>query len=322
METRSTLTVSIIFLSSFILFSCGHNLSKDQVSTLIEKNELFIALGSNPSTTSQALYDGYMQGFWDQSGNPSPKGSEYFTSGPQFDKVQLKKPVKVKVVEVTNISNASSENSKEAQFNWEYSGVEGVARRFLVKGGTGNASFKLFDDGWRVDNISTKESKEGFSLSSDEQAAVDKDKQIESLRQKEEAQRLAEDDRKRQEDQERKAQLLESSKIPTRTIGTFNDINSFNAKPRSRGTLLTDVNVDRVGSPFDQAFTLWFGDIKDQPTMKNYVQTAMGWNGFCVEMNSTGYYSVVFKERDDCEKFYQALLKALANWHEKYKEIL
>jgi len=124
-----------------------------------------------------------------------------------------------------------------------------------------------------------------------------------------------------QEENNRKARLTETSKIPTKTIGKFYDVNSFTGAPRSRATILTDVGIDKVGSPYDSEFKLWFGEIKgQQPYVSTFTQTAMGWSSPCVAFWERGPY-IVFKDKSECDRFYQALTKTLSEWRVKYYEI-
>jgi len=68
-----------------------------------------------------------------------------------------------------------------------------------------------------------------------------------------------------------------------------------------------------------QRLILWFIDLKSQPTMSEFSQTAFGWDGYCVTVRDP--FRVVFKDESECTRFYQALLKAIADWKEKYKEL-
>jgi hypothetical protein len=148
-------------------------------------------------------------------------------------------------------------------------------------------------------DLKTEKINEGFPLTASEQAVIEKDLQIEKVRRNEEEKRIAEETKKNQENEERLAQLAISSKTPTRTIDIFNDVNLFNGKPRARGTILSDVNVDMVGSPFDRPLNLWFGNIlSQQPYKATFTQTAMGWKAPCVFFWQGGP-SIVFKDESE-----------------------
>ena len=282
----------------------------------------FVQLGNSPHANSNAQYNGYEQGFWDQNGNLSNFGFKFFANGLNYGRIYLKQPVTPKVVSVTGITDAMSplggeqKGMKEVQFNWEYSGVEGVIKRFISRGGTGVAYVRLYDDGWRVEKIETKENSEGFALSASEQAEVEKDRLVENGRRIEEANRIAEENRKIREAEEKMALLIEQSKTPTTTIGSFTDVDYYDGKPSSRKTIITDVNLNIM----DQSRLLWFGDIKSEPTMGRYTQTAFGWNGFCVVIS--GAFTIIFRSESECNLFYQTLLKAISDWKAKYPELI
>jgi hypothetical protein len=97
-------------------------------------------------------------------------------------------PLRRTVIEVTGIADPASPlggtqtGSKEVQFRWEYAGADEVTMRFIVRGGTGRALMRLFDDGWRIDHIELQELSEGFPLSAAAQAAAESDRRSETER--------------------------------------------------------------------------------------------------------------------------------------------
>lgn len=319
-----TLTAICLIITLFEFCSCSKDLSRDQSISLINVFPEFVQLGSSPYTNSNGLSNGYEQGFWDQYGNISNYGLKFFTSGLSNGRIYLKQPVKSNVSSITGITDAASSNSgrqkgiKEVQFQWEYSGVEGVAKRLIVRGGTGVAYAQLYDDGWRIERIATRQNDQFFLLDATELAAIDVDRLKERERRVEEANRITEESRKYQELQEKRTLLIEQSKTPTKTIGTFTDVDYADGKPRSRKTIITDVNLDMMDQA-DQGRLVWFGDIKDEPSMSGYTQTAFGWNGFCVVVSDP--FTVIFRSESECNLFYQALAKAIADWKVKYQEL-
>jgi hypothetical protein len=318
-------TKDCLLLFVLILFcSCSKDLSRDQSISLINVFPEFVQLGNSPFANSNGLLSGYEQGFWDQYGNISNYGTKFFANGLINGRIYLKQPVKPKVISITGIKDAASSNGgrqkgiKEVQFQWEYTDVEGVAKRFIVRGGTGVAYAQLYDDGWRIERIATRQNDQIFLLSPSELADIDKDRQKEMERRVAEANRIAEESRKFQELQEKRALLIEQSKTPTKTIGSFTDVNYDDGKPRSRKTIITDVNLDMMDQA-DQGRLVWFGDIKDEPSMSGYRQTAFGWNGYRVVIKDP--IMVIFKSESECNLFYQTLVKAIADWKAKYQEL-
>jgi hypothetical protein len=201
-EIKNLATVPLFLFVSFFFFSCSKNLSRDMATSLIDNHPEFLKIGVTPHANSHAIIDGFDQGFWDQNGNLMNKGYEIFSEGLRYGILHLKIPIKLNVAEVTGISDAVSplggeqNNLKEVQFRWEYSDIEGATKRFVSRGGTGVALLRLFDDGWRVEKVETQNIiDDGFVLTSKEQQAADKDRELERNRRIDEDNRIAEANR-------------------------------------------------------------------------------------------------------------------------------
>lgn len=324
MKSASVNKNCFALLIIIIFSSCIKDLSRDQSISLINVYPGFMQLGNSPYVNSNGLLSGYEQGFWDQNGNLTNYGFKFFANSLTNGRIYLKQPVKPKVISITAITDAVSplggrqKGIKEVQFQWEYLDVEGVTKRFIVRGGTGVAYAQLYDDGWRIEKIETRQNDQFFLLSPSELAEIEKDRQKEQERRIEEANRIAEENRKYQELQEKRVLLIEQSKTPTKTIGSFTDVDYADGKPRSRKTIITDVNLDMMDQS-DQGRLLWFGDIKGEPSMGGYRQTAFGWDGYCVVVSDP--FTVIFKNESECNLFYQALVKAIADWKVKYQDL-
>lgn len=75
----------------------------------------------------------------------------------QYGRAKLRKPVQLKVL-ATGISEVpGTSNLKEVRFDFEYEGVPPPLARFLSKGGSGTAVFRLFDDGWRAEKVDSNQ---------------------------------------------------------------------------------------------------------------------------------------------------------------------
>lgn len=322
---KITITTFFLIIILFEFCSCSKDLSREQSITLINAYHGFLVLGNSPRANSNAQFNGYEQGFWDQNGYLTGRGAEFFSYGLNNGRIYLKQPVVPRVSVVTGITNAISplggeqQGMKEVQFQWEYTGVEGVFKRFIGRGGTGVAYLRLYDDGWRVEKTEIQENSDRLPLDASDQAQIEKDRQVENSRRTEEANRIAEENRKIREIEEMRALLIERSKTSSKELGTFSDIDAFDGKPRSRKILLTDVKVEILGEA-NESRTIWFGDLKSDPYMTNFRQNAFGWNGFCVIISDP--FSVVFKDESECKRFYQAITKAIADWRAKYPELV
>ncbi len=83
--------------------------------------------------------------------------------------IMLNNPVPIKLTEVTGITDAATgKGVKEAQFVWEYSELPSLVRRFVIKGGKGTAYMRLYDDGWRTDEINLETTDEPIQLTKEE----------------------------------------------------------------------------------------------------------------------------------------------------------
>lgn len=314
---------AVVGVGSLVLLAgCNsRELTRDRAASLIAAVPAFAQLAEAAKVIPQGRELGVAQGKWNREGGITVKGQEDFSGWPSYNRLGLRRQLKRSVVEITGIADAVTPlagtlpGSKEVQFRWEYANVEGPVRRFVVTGGTGVAILRLFDDGWRVEDLKTQEGTEGFSLNASEQAAAEGDRQTETARQAEEAKRVAEEARRTQEREQRLAALVAASKNPTKTIGTFNGTDAFVGRPLK--VVLTDVGVSNGDkSP-------WFVDMRGrQPEKDDFQQTAFGWKGFRVNLiSSSDLAAVIFKDRAERDRFYEAVTKALAEWRDKYREI-
>ncbi len=114
-------------------------------------------------------------------------------------------------------------------------------------------------------------------------------------------------------------QLRETSKIVTKTIGQYQNVDRFIGRPKSPEVTLTDVGIKMDSGPIDQHPNIWFGSILTKPQISKFTQTAFDWSALCIYFNVDS--EIVFKDTSECYRFYNALLQALSEWRAKYGEV-
>jgi hypothetical protein len=127
--------------------------------------------------------------------------------------VQLAKPLKQVVIDVTGVRQAQSEDARVAEFTWKTEG-DATALRYLgfsTDPAAGQATFQRYDDGWRLTHIDA--TPQAFVFVHDPQAEAVGRAALAEQRRTEEAHVQAE--------QQRLAQRREEAMVPTREIGTF-----------------------------------------------------------------------------------------------------
>lgn len=320
MRITRFLTASIMII---FLVACGNSdLSRSKAQSLIQVNEDFSKPQMTVKLSSGARNKGESQGFWDDKGKLTPKGRDTFVSF-RWSRATVRKTLSREVTYVTGIANAVTPfggapgDVKEVQYQWEYNNLKGPARRFIVRGGTGVALMRLYDDGWRIEEISIKEGTQGFVLSPAEKAEADKDRRAELERKRAEQERLAQEAERKRREKEKRDRLIAESKKVKRTIGSFTCLDSFRGKNRSGRTIsLTDVSVNHSCRTRED---IWYGDI-DEHIRTKCKQTAMGWTKPCVIINP-GRTWLVFDSRTKRDSFFKALDLAISKWRSSYPEL-
>ena len=176
------LAVFLCFFLALILLSCGSTeLSRSKAERLIAVSEAF-----GPDTPSLALKDtdiyqrGVREGYWTLRevfyygfGNPkgfaadlTPKGKQIFASiansqDEQPGLARLIQPFSRRIVDVTGIAeNPSARGMKEVSFTWAWVGLPKEVTEYCETGPwKGKATLRLYDDGWRVEQLQTFERK-------------------------------------------------------------------------------------------------------------------------------------------------------------------
>ena len=104
---------------------------------------------------SESVESGVQLGLWNQQRELTSIGSSVL--GPYFDSLgfwwgTLRHPVKIRIDEVTGIAGLG-EGSQVAtvEFRWSYADVPEPVHFMVATGFLAEATFRLYDDGWRLD---------------------------------------------------------------------------------------------------------------------------------------------------------------------------
>lgn len=252
------LGIVIVVLTNLSLYSgdvlCASTLSREKAAAVINermsKSEVKIKIALN----SNGFQKGLQQGMWVWGGGPNlsetfaqltERGKEifqdidyraYFQQGP--GSITLKKPANVRI-KVTGIAKGSV-----AEFTWEYVALPSIVKRYVVRGGGGQADFALYDDGWRLKGFYHNYSDEPAPLTAKDRAEEAKDTQ----KWIEQQNALYE---KKIVERQRILNLLKESKTPTQDIKQLKFQETYDGTYDS-GVIYTTIKVSDVGYSWEK----------------------------------------------------------------------
>ncbi len=115
-----------------------------------------------------AFARGVAQGLW-TDGSPvlAPKAN-LLIGELNYDRLVPHKPLNILIISTGLADVPGTTNLKEAQFDWSYQNVPSVIKRFIALGGSGRAIFRLYDDGWRIEQLNVNVANQRPELTSDE----------------------------------------------------------------------------------------------------------------------------------------------------------
>jgi hypothetical protein len=154
------LLLAVLSLCQLIAFvACSSKeLTRSKATDLTNLKADFASTTSLPLDT--AAFDSMVKDkLWFQPGfgrqwQPSPEAKEYFTGvGVGF---QLTKPVKREVIDVNGITDGPMAGTKIVLFTYAFKDVPAFVSRYIAAANKtipGKAVLKLYDDGWRVQEI-------------------------------------------------------------------------------------------------------------------------------------------------------------------------
>ena len=177
-----------------VLCSCSTNgLDRNKATALLLKDQNIIQLQSLVPLSESGFAKGVEQKMWYDNSSIS-NGSFLISEVSNTNRqMHLLKPVDIKI-DITGIAKTEGDdNKKEVQFTVTYHNIDGTIKRFATIGYRCLALLRLYDDGWRVENLSYEPLNEAFQLTAEEQNEERKyiEKILVEERQKEELDRIA-----------------------------------------------------------------------------------------------------------------------------------
>lgn len=163
----------------------GQSFDRDDAAKLIAETEQASFLGQQISTYQGYLADGEAQGLWSMEDSNVPLVG--VAASPQFanlgtDFIEPATPVDI-IITVTGMTEIPDNGTTtSAEFDWSYGELPKYIKRFALLGGTGQASFQKFDDGWRLSSVSFSRPDGRAELSSAEMDEINADTAKETAR--------------------------------------------------------------------------------------------------------------------------------------------
>ncbi|MBU4185842.1 MAG: DUF1566 domain-containing protein [Proteobacteria bacterium] len=166
----------IVIIVLLVLGCSNDDLSRPKAYSLIADSREFGRSTDTIPLSSQGFSVGSKQHMWAQDRQGiqlTVYGKEYFESVDSIS-VKLKESVTFSLLEITGIADAPMpQGAKQVHFQWKYENIPFIPKRYVIEGGTGTAMMRKYDDGWRLEEISLKQSDSEASLSAMEQEEGD-----------------------------------------------------------------------------------------------------------------------------------------------------
>jgi hypothetical protein len=157
---------TLLFIGSLtICVACSNQLDREKAAKKIDDDPRFATVTIIPLVNEGRSREGFDAGILEGLWVPNPNGGRTLTDkGKQFfadERATLVKPATRQVVNITGITDVpGAQNVKEVDFEWRFSDLPDVVERYTGEGHgshTGKATFQLFDDGWRMQEVQAQE---------------------------------------------------------------------------------------------------------------------------------------------------------------------
>ncbi len=193
--------LAAIALGLLPIASCSSaELTRSAAKTLPTAHSTFVA----KYTSAEWLDGGYQE--YVAQGGPNNAALLQAVSGADASKIELKVPYAFVVDEITGIADTPlGQGIKQVDFRWSRVGIPDVLKPMVSIFGTGQSVFRRYDDGWRVETLSSLiTNRTAPELTSTQKTQVDEFKAAELGRQQKERQAYLD--------------LLTASKTPTKEL--------------------------------------------------------------------------------------------------------
>lgn len=294
-DAKARQILGAVFAAIFLLpllSACGSNdLSRSDAQKMIETHEQVTQLKTNVSTFRESLQEAESQGVLFDEGLTSDAAGEIVSWDVRQGVIYLTNPAEIEV-EITGITEPSgqNQNTRQANFNWIYKDLPPITKRFAANGGNGEASFILYDDGWRLERLLVRSNRERVQLTQSEIEAIEKGQKAASEKQAE------------------RRRYVEQSWTPTKVIDTISFPEYGRSVPQTIVVSDTDVKYLAATGATD---TIWFGQItKINRSDRNERRVAVG-----------ATWLPGPNDRAVNDKIAVTIEGALAEWRKKYPDL-
>ncbi len=278
------------------LAACGSgDLSRSDAQEMIEVHEALAQRKTSVKTFSGALQEAENQGVLFDEGLTSDAAGEIVTWDVRQGVIQLVDPAEI-AVEVTGITEppGQEQNRRQAIFTWYYKDLPPITKRFAANGGNGEATFVLYDDGWRLDQVWLRSDGARVQLSQSELETIDKS--IKSARDK----------------ANERQKYVEQSWTATEVVATI----SFPEYGRSVPQTITisDANVSYLDAG-GRTDTIWFGQIAEITRSDRSGGVGLGLRF------RNGLWLPSPNDQAVKDRIARTLESAVADWRKKYPDL-
>jgi len=162
----------LLVLLALILGSCSgsRELTRGKAKQLIEESDTFKPRQAKVRLTEEEVKSGLKSGYWQEQQTflgmfgsvlvLTPQGHALFAGfEPQIQGriLDIRDPATMEVLQVTGITDVDGPDQKQVDFmwNWNFRDSRPEVQQFFQNypAQRGQAIFKLYDDGWRVEGV-------------------------------------------------------------------------------------------------------------------------------------------------------------------------
>lgn len=327
MKCSPRISVAVMAICTLALASCG--LTRDDVANKIRATQnvqnLRTTIHLIQTWREQGQNEGLLTGMRVTDSGLSQLLTDDELDGNFGYEVRLREPIGEPSINVTGITD-DADSIKEAQFTWTYAVIPSPLSHLAIRGGTGKAVLRRYDDGWRIETLDLNPGSEPYPLSGNE--IQDQQRRVAALQAQQLAQQQAQ-----QRAEEELAEHVAASKNRTKTIWDrrfrVSGVGGFGTVCCMR-IILTDVDLSYTSDSSERdgngMATIWFGNV----TGYRYAGASQGgdfWVDYKYSNAATSWYIPMGTDGDrtgtdkNGMALCDALGKALTAWHRKFPDV-